>query len=960
MYEVITYGGGSVLNGIFEAIARMRGVDAVGSVFSGLIVIAVLCAYIQTVLGNMMNTNIKATVIWMVGWSIFLSLMYVQTVTVNIVDKTLNQQKIVANVPFGLALFASLSSQVSDFLTEEFETQFNVPDDFRSYRRSGTLFSEALVTTASRFEIANPRVERNFRNFARQCILYDVRIGNRYSLEELVYADNAWELIRTQTSTLRMFDYQDIAGVHQVKTCRLGAVDLNTDLTAEATRNAAILSWRFFSKSSTDVGADIFSLQKSHMVRQIIQDQLGPAHTFLTNMAGDATSILKQHIVRNAIKDSVIKNAEIVGATAAAQGFAVARAQEQQRNTFQILGALSGKALANLTIVFQAILYGSFMLIVLLVIQPNGFQFLKKYLGLVLWVQSWPPLFALINYIQTEELRSASIAAATYVDGNGTIGVGWNLFTSPAIIQANLDIAAFAGFYSISVPVIAISLVQGVQSFLTLASHLGAVTQGSASHAGEEMTSGNYSFGNINLDNYSANNTNANHWNTSTSYSGTRSDWELSSGSTLSEMADGSRALNQLSGSSQLMTSFRLSDMYSASVQQQSQRAESALYNDSVALASGIVDTASKALHLAKNAGSTHSEGTHHQYGEHGSVADALNKQKVISQKLMDEYGVNEDQSVQLMVAAGIDLGKELNGSTIPSNIASSVLATLGAKLAFSVGLKGSAASSASAQEAVKRAQDLMTSEGATHSIDTIVRAAKDGHFNTGTDKQARLSEDFRSSLDKTHRQEQSYQASLQKMESLQETASFLKSSSGNIEQNLQQFTLEKIADLKDSSGNRLGEAKADQILKDPSVAKPYIEAIAEDSFKELTETYKQHAISKADLEQHHRAQTDSMNNPSLIEKQHAEQQNEIIEQSKAVGLTTYDDTVISNKNQEQAEKLLKNNKDELQAKEGRLTKESNKFKEQTNEKLNLHKKGLTRRAFSNAVKRTFNQDDKK
>jgi conjugal transfer mating pair stabilization protein TraG len=960
MYEIITYGGGNVLNGVFEAIARMRGAGQGASLFSGIIIIAVLCGYIRTILENINNTNIKASVMWAFGWSIFLSLMYVQTVRVVIIDRTLNQENQIANVPFGIALFASLSSQISDLLTKEFETQFSVPDDHRSYQKYGSLFSEALVTTASKFEIINPRIERNFRNFARQCVMYDVRIGNKYTLEDLMYADNIWELIMTRTSRLRMFDYFD-GQQSLVKTCIEGAANLNDDLTAEAERNKQILAWRLFGKSNQEQGNDPFTARKTEMARNAIEGQLNTAHGFLTNMAGDASSILKQHMVRNAIKDSVIKNAQVVGASAAAQGFAIARAQEQQRNTFQILGDLSGKALANLTIVFQAILYGSFMLIILVVVQPNGFQFLKKYLGLVLWVQSWPPLFAIINYIQTEELRSASIAASTYIDGAGRVAVGWNLFTSPAIIQANLDIAAFAGFYSISVPLIAISLVQGVQSFLTLASHLGSVTQGSASHAAEEMTTGNYSYGNINLDNYSASNTNANHWNTAGSYTAMRSDWELASGSILSHMGDGSMALNQGMGSSQLMTSFRLSDMYSSSIQQQSQVAESALYNDSVAYSSSVMDTATKALQLAKSTGSNISEGTHYQHGEHASIADSINKQKAISQKIMQEYGVNEEQTAQLIATASLGIGKEIGGRGLPTGISDLALSALNMKANISGSVQGNALSNATAQEAVRRTQDLMVSENATHVVDDIIRAAKDGHFNVGNDKQSRLSEDFRSSFDEMNRQESNYQSSLQRVEGLQKTSNILQSSNANIEQNLQQYTFEKIADLKDSSGNRLGETRADEILKDPMIAKQYIDVIAEDSLKTLMNNYQESAFSSEDIARSHHA------NSTVVDAESKDLRNhnnlgyqEVIRNAKEVGLDKYEDTRIENKNQELSENLLQINKKTIDTQNSSIEGSEEKLKVGVNEKLNLHKRGLEKRAFSNSVKRILNLDDKK
>jgi conjugal transfer mating pair stabilization protein TraG len=900
-YEIITYGGGNVLNGVFEAIARMRGVGFGSSVFSGIIIIAVLCAYIRTVVENAFNTDIRQSIRWALGWMVFLTLCYVQTVNVIIVDKTLNHSKPVANVPFGLALFASLSSQLSDVLTAEFEKQFSVPDNHQSFRKHGILFSQSLITAANQFEIVNPRIERNFRNFARQCVLYDVRIGNKYSLEDLIYAPNAWELIKTKTSQLRMFDYHT-GQTNQIKTCLEGAKDLDKDLKVEAERNQKLLAWRFFGQGKEE-RQEAFANRKSQLAQQVITNELGPAHAFLTNMSGDAANILKQHMVRNAIKDSVIKNAEIVGATAAAQGFAVARAQEQQRNTFQILGDLSGKALVNLTIVFQAILYGSFMLIILLVVQPNGFQILKSYLGLVFWVQSWPPLFAVINYIQTEELRSASIAAATYVDGSGTTQVGWNLFTSPAIVQANLDIAALAGFYSISVPLIAISLVKGVESFLTLATHLGAVTQGAANQAAEEMTTGNYSYGNVNLDNMSANNHNANHWNTATTYSAMRKDFELSSGSILGEMGDGKSILNQSATMSSLSVSVKYDSLYSAAIQAQSVDAQSALYTKGVSYANSVAAATATTLQIVQSGGFNVSENTTIGTHDAHSLAKRADTVKQFQDSFAIQHGLNQDQVAQISATAYAELSG-LNLGPV--------------KAGLRVDIQG--LSSAKQTELVQAAKDAMISNHLTDSVDHVVRAGKDMHFTSGNEQQKRLMDEHRANVDTMERTEKTYQASLQKADSLSKMASVTHHQGIGIHQDLQQFTFEKLSHLRDEKDQELGGSGVDHILQDPEMARRYIHQIVQADIKQVERLYEKNALKDSDMLNIHQENSSGIKTMDTIRQEGERYQAEIYRKAENLGIKDiYNKDAIGHEVQSEYEKIQDKAVGELSAGEKKV-----------------------------------------
>ena len=61
---------------------------------------------------------------------------------------------VVANVPLGLALFASLTSRVGDGLTRMSEQAFSLPNDL-AYRRHGLIFGSRLAAAATRMEVTD-------------------------------------------------------------------------------------------------------------------------------------------------------------------------------------------------------------------------------------------------------------------------------------------------------------------------------------------------------------------------------------------------------------------------------------------------------------------------------------------------------------------------------------------------------------------------------------------------------------------------------------------------------------------------------------------------------------------------------------------------------------------------------------------------------------------------------------
>src|SRR3546814_2707564 len=89
--------------------------------------------------------------------------------------------------------------------------------------------------------------------------------------------------------------------------------------------------------------------------------------------------------------------------------YAATKALMQQRTTYQLSGEIAGKILPVMKNVFEAIAYGAFIFIFILALLPNGYNVLGTYMGLLLWIQMWPPLYAILNLIMTVAARNQTM-----------------------------------------------------------------------------------------------------------------------------------------------------------------------------------------------------------------------------------------------------------------------------------------------------------------------------------------------------------------------------------------------------------------------------------------------------------------------------------------------------------------------------------------------------------------------
>src|SRR6202012_2809932 len=193
------------------------------------------------------------------------------------------------------------------------------------------------------------------------------------------------------------------------------------------------------------------------------------AYGFLTNSAQAAENIIKQNIMIHAVVDGIEQKSVALGNT---PNFAARRAYLQQRSTYETLGAMAAETLPTMKAVLESIAYGAFIFVIPLALLPFGYRFLFAWGQVLLWLQMWAPLYAILNYIMTLAARSKTLSVLSMSNDAGV-----TLATSVGVANVNADIAAMAGYLAMSIPFLSIALVKGVGSFVHLASHLGNVSQ---------------------------------------------------------------------------------------------------------------------------------------------------------------------------------------------------------------------------------------------------------------------------------------------------------------------------------------------------------------------------------------------------------------------------------------------------------------------------------------------------
>ncbi|HBQ8789168.1 TPA: conjugal transfer mating pair stabilization protein TraG, partial [Klebsiella quasipneumoniae] len=244
---------------------------------------------------------------------------------------------------------------------------------------------------------------------------------------------------------------------------------------------------------------------------------------------------------------------------------------EKQRLAQATMGHQALRTLPLMQTVIMGIMIGMFPIMVMAAMfNMMTLQVLKGYVFALIWLQTWPLLFAILNS-----------AMAYYAKQNGVPVV---LSELSQVQLKNSDIATTAGYIAVMIPPLSWGIVKSMgAAFSSAYSHFSSSGLSATSQAASGVVDGNYSFANMQMENVSGYS-----WGTNSTTSFGQMSRQLANGGMSTQTRDGSMVWDSGGAMSKLPVDINVGRQI-ASAQQQMAReadvqAESALhgYNSSV------------------------------------------------------------------------------------------------------------------------------------------------------------------------------------------------------------------------------------------------------------------------------------------------------------------------------------------------------------------------------------------
>lgn len=551
MLEIYAIAGGDWLRGNLNAIAAFMGTGTWSTIEKMCIAISVLI-----VAGSWVK---KHNVMDLIGWVFSLTLVSMLVVIrtpVQIIDySNVAQVYEVDNVPIGLAIPASLTTRVGNALIQSYEMVFSLPDSV-TYSKTGMLFGSNLVAKSTDFLSQNPQITTLFSDYVQNCVMGDIFLNHKYSFEDLLNSPDPYTLIFANPSPLRgVFDKNN-----QFQTCEEASRDLKSALALDTQTGGK--TWNYYVRQ-------LFGGKPNPDL--LFSQMIGDSYNYFYSSGQSAGQIIRQNVTMNALRSGIQSYAARSGDTASLVNMANTSSLEKQRLAQATMGHQALRALPLMQTVIMGLMIGMFPIMVMAAMfNMMTLQVLKGYVFALIWLQTWPLLFAILNS-----------AMAYYAKQNGVPVV---LSELSQVQLKNSDIATTAGYIAVMIPPLSWGIVKSMgAAFSSAYSHFSSSGLSATSQAASGVVDGNYSFANMQMENVSGYS-----WGTNSTTSFGQMSRQLANGGMSTQTRDGSMVWDSGGAMSKLPVDINVGRQI-ASAQQQMAReadvqAESALhgYNSSV------------------------------------------------------------------------------------------------------------------------------------------------------------------------------------------------------------------------------------------------------------------------------------------------------------------------------------------------------------------------------------------
>lgn len=781
-YEVYSYWNLAELQGAFNAIAALT---ASGD-FNGLLRLLALVAIVSLVLA-VLSGRARHEDFW--RWVIMLAvvngMLLVPKATVVLIDRTSSQpNRVVANVPIGLAALAHGTSKIGDWLTRAYETVFALPNDLQ-FQRNGLMFGHRLLTESVKLtpEMVNGVWMRDFQEFWRECVMPDLASGY-LPLDTLRRSHDFWGELNNTNPAL----YVTLSTVGTVN-CPAAYTDLTNRL------NGTVVP------AMIQLQADmVFPGMPANATA--MRNAIASAYAFGLGVTNTAESIVKQQMTINAAITAYCNTfAQLGNSSKAALCYSSSMGGAQTNYTYQVLAKIAESSMPKLKSAIELIQYAVFPIIVAFAIVAGhlGLGVLKTYTMSLVWVQLWPPLYAVVHYIQTSKLPEYA---------NQLAGLGDTMQGQIDLLNLGVSDQAIAGMLVVAIPPIAAALVKGGEVGLQAVAGLVSAPR-TAERQAADNAKGNESMGQWKTAptvDYSTN---------PTPVMARRND----DGSYIYAHPDGSTTFNV--GTAMDRASFKVTSTgrEARSASRMSEAAETAAVGNMVSAGQETAATFQQLADFVRAHAKGTSTGTSLSAGDIATIVLSSIQAQDIAKNFEKQFGLKEGMGAQVAGEIAASGGLELAGNGIKAILRAKGVsdATLSDEKKMSEAYK----QAKSFQEAMQRAHQV----------------SRQSKFDTGESAEAKAMRGIRAGLDQAQRYAQNATANLQRSLAYKELAGYIREGAVSIDQDLTTRVLNRLASeratIDGHTYNGFRKEEVDALMRNKS---PEMRALVERLANEETE----------------------------------------------------------------------------------------------------------------------------
>ena len=479
--EFFAYWNGSQIRDLFEAVVVITG----SADFTGLLKTIILFGFLCVITVCALRYRGLDAGSFIFAVALFYGVTLVPKTDLAINDERSGSVYVVSNVPLGLAFMASTTSHVGHWLTEIFEDTFAGVEAER-FSRFGMVFPERAVNAILAAGPVTAQGRTLISDFNRNCVIPEL-IDYPQKIEALSTSENLWQTIAQTGWVNPARKTQDTAGNWLGCDEAIAFIDNHM-----ATKELPAIQKHLAMKLLPD------QLDASSLILRVLPQ----AESLLLGVSQSLASSIKHSIFMNTLQSDIDNVAALAGhPLATATALAKAQGNLSSEINYRTMAEIAKDALPKVRNSLEFIILASFPLIFIMVLATGHMAgtILRSYLTLLVWIQLWAPISAVMNYliIHTDSHPMNQIIAEY---GANTI------YAASLIREAGASSQAIAGFLTILAPVIAFAIAKG-SDFATaqLAASVMAPAQSAAQSQGASLTSGNISLGNTSWGNVSTN-----------------------------------------------------------------------------------------------------------------------------------------------------------------------------------------------------------------------------------------------------------------------------------------------------------------------------------------------------------------------------------------------------------------------------------------------------------------------